>query len=274
MFGLKVESRAASALFLALPQDQYLVSAGAHLGRWRHERGPAWFFQASGVDENDDHLRWLSSARPRLRSVLEVTVVDSEVATPPRRLPRQPIDWHVFFARQMREEQTRLLFLEDRLRRLLAGSQVLESPWVNKPAAVAVRVSLNKRVLGRIAVEQPGGLSATVYAKRRGRRTSAALSIHGGAQFGTRSWRWYDWSSLSQPLRLGDQVRLEFVEPRNLMSNIVQSTEHDASTRQAIAAEIADIQQRLRSDHYATEEALMRTCTQTRPRPHRYSRSE
>ena len=272
MFGLKVTLRGSEPIVLALPQDRYVVSAGARLGHRRHERAPGWQFQASGIDENDDDLRWFSAKCPRRQSALNISVVDSANATLPRRIPGRHVDWHDVFAQQIQHDRARLVLLEERLRHVLAGTHVAAPPWVGKPATVAIRVSLNDRLLGRITVEQPGVLSATVYAKRKGSRRSAALSIQGGAQTGPQSWRWYDWTHLSRPLEVGDRVRLEFIDPQTSTPNTVRTIENDVSTRQAVAAEIANIRTRLRSDYYARQEASMREYSQARPKPHRYPR--
>gem|GEM_PF-4657016 len=259
-------------MVLALPQDRYLVSVGASVGRPQGGRGPQWQFQGSGIDENDDALRWFSEDCPRIGSSWNIVVVNSATAASPRRVPRRRIAWHQVFVRQIEQEEARLRLLEDRLRALMVNAVVGERTWTTKPPAIAVRVRVNGRDFGNVSIERPGVLSITVYAKLRDKQQGAALSIHGGTQLGPQTWRRYDWSRVNQRLEVGDKVSLEFVEPRRLVSNSVRNIERDVWMRANIAAEIAEIRGRLRSNYYAEQEANMREYSLSRPKPHRYPR--
>ena len=272
MFGLRVKQSGSAAVILALPQERYLVSAGASIGRRRGQKGPAWRFQASGLDDNDDALRWLSSACPPIGARLSITIINSATATSPRRLPRRLFDWQNVFARQIEREKARLEVLEARLRQLAAGGIVAEQTWTGNSPPVALRVRVNDRDLGRLGVEQPGVLTVTVYAKTRGKQQVAALNISSGAQFGPRAWRWHDWSLANQRLAVADKLSLEVVEPRRLLPNTVRAVERDSATRASISAEIAEIRGRLHSKYYAEQETSMREHSRSRAKPHRYPR--
>ena len=88
---------------MALPQDDYVVVAGAS---WRRSspRTPAEsLFHGTGLDDRYDHLKWLWIRDPARRLWMDIEVVDASVAAKPRRLPRRAIDWKEFFEK-MREK--------------------------------------------------------------------------------------------------------------------------------------------------------------------------
>jgi hypothetical protein len=77
MLGLRVRLPGQRTTFLALPYDEYLVSAGARLGRRRHAAGLRSYFQGSGIDDRGDALEWFLSKQPAIGSTVEITVVET-----------------------------------------------------------------------------------------------------------------------------------------------------------------------------------------------------
>src|SRR5262245_6384128 len=102
MVGLRVHVRGRSLVTAALPQDDYLVVAGASWRRSRPRRGAEWYFQTTGIDDRGDHLRWLWIREPSRRFWMDITVVDVTAAAVPRRIRRRTIDWRALVER-MRE---------------------------------------------------------------------------------------------------------------------------------------------------------------------------
>lgn len=271
MFGLKVRVQGQPPMLLALPQEQCLVSAGAHVGGRRGaRRAPS--LSGTGIDDREDHLSWFSMDPAPLGSALDITVIDTTTGTAPRRKPRRAIDWQHFFAEMAARERKREVVLAQRLKHLLAGGTYTEPSWRCEPAQAGVRVSLNGKVLLRVAVRQPGSLSATVFAKLRDGRKSAALHVQGGTQLAPMTWHRYDWPQATTRLKLGDRVNIQIIPPHRLDRNELKEVTHDATTLGAVSTELAKIQRRLSSDYYARELAQMLALPPAPP-PRCYPRS-
>ena len=167
----------------------------------------------------------------------------------------------------------RVAELESRLRKLQSGLSYRPPKWPSQPAAVAFRVVHNGRQLGRIAVADPGALSVDVYAKRRGRRETINLMVHGGDHLGPRTWQWYKWAWCERRLKVGDRVRVDIISPQNLAPNRVRRVDAaDAVSRADILRELSELRRRLKADRYRKETANMLEAEQSRLPPRRYPR--
>jgi hypothetical protein len=269
MFGLRVRLPGEPEISLALPHDQYLVSAAAHVHRRLHAKRANWYFQGSGIDDRDDHLGWFLASQVDVGFVMDVAVVDLPTWTVPRRKRRTEIDWHAMMTRARESDRQRVAMLESRLARLRSGLP-LEPSGPEDPPTVAFRLLLNGRSLGSVSVNEPGALTVTVYAKRRAAKETAILDIHGGTQLDESTWRWYRWAWAPRPLDLGDRVRIQLVHPKRSKPNVVRGLDGPPATPAGILAELRALKHRLRSNYYASEEMAMGAVE--RPAPRSYPR--
>jgi hypothetical protein len=273
MLGLRVHVRGRPPLTLALPQDHYLVTAGASWDRRSPRKQAASCFHGTGMDDRADHLKWFWVKNPPRRLWMDVVVVDEAVAAAPRRHPRRAIDWKDFFRKLRAKDLKRTRELEARMRQARSGTFYREPVWAAHPPALGFRVTLNRRELGRFAVSDPGALSINVYVKHRSDAHDAYLVIHGGDHVGPNSWRWRKWPRDTRRLRVGDRVRIEVVAPIRLSSSRVGRLDTTEVTDIAgITRELKELHKRLQSDSYRKEVANMLRYERERPPPRRYSR--
>jgi len=273
MLGLRVRVRGHPTLTLALLQDSYLVSAGASWRRHGRSRTAQLHFQGTGIDDRDDHLKWLWVPDPPPASWIDVSVVEASTPTVPRRHRRRKINWRQFFSRIRERDLRRIAELETRLRKLKSGTPYPVPIWSSRPPAVGFRVTLNGRQLGRIGVADPGSLSVAVYARQRNERQSVYLSVHGGDQLGHQTWRWCEWAWGERRLSIGDRVRIAFIPPVRLDTNGVGELDTREAVRPTdISKELRELRMWLKSDLYRKETAAMLEAERTRFPARRYSR--
>ena len=273
MLGVRVHVRGRSPLTLALPQEDYVVVAGASWGRSSPKRHAESYFHGTGIDDRYDHLRWFWLRNPAPRMWMDIAVVDASVADAPRRTARRAIHWKAFFEKVRARELQRRTQLEARLRQARSGISYRESIWATHPPALGFRVTLNDRELGRIGVSDPGSLSIDIVVRRHPDKHSAYLSIHGGDRVGQRSWRWRKWPGDNRRLQVGDRVRIEVVAPVRLSSGRLKGLKTTEVTDVAgITRELKELHKRLKSDYYSKETADMLRAERERLAARRYPR--
>lgn len=265
--------RGRSPLTLALPQEDYVVVAGASWHRTSPRTHAESYFHGTGVDDRADHLRWLWIGDPARRLWMDTAVVDASVAAAPRRQPRREIHWKAFFEKVRAKDLKRARELQARLRQTGSGISYREHRWATHSPALGFRVTLNRRELGRIAVSDPGSLSVDVVVRQRPDKHSVYLMIHGGDRVGQCSWHWRKWPGDIRPLEVGDRVRIEVVAPVRLSGGRVQGLETTEVTDVAgITRELKELRKRLKSDYYRKETADMLRVEQERLPARRYPR--
>src|SRR5687767_6388553 len=122
MLGLRVQVRGCAPIVAALTQKKpYLVSAGASWRRKSRRSIARSSIHGTGMDDRDDHLRWLSVQNPPRGSWIDIAVVDASIATAPRRLPRPRMDWRSVFAAIRGRERARIADLQVRLDQVRSG---------------------------------------------------------------------------------------------------------------------------------------------------------
>ena len=273
MLGLRVLVRGRYPLTLALPQEDYVIQAGASWRRSGQRTRAESYFHGTGIDDRADYLKWLWIRNPARRLWMDIAVVDALVAAAPRRQPRRAIHWKEFFEKLRAKDLKRGMELDVRLREARSGIYYREPRWVAHPPALGFRVTLNRRELGRFGVSDPGSLSIDVVLRHRFNKQSAHLSVHGGDRVGQSSWRWRTWPCDGRRLKVGDRLRIEVVAPVRLSGGRVQGIETTEVTDVAnITRELKELHKRLKSGYYRRETADMLRAERERLPARRYPR--
>jgi hypothetical protein len=273
MLSLRVRVRGRHPLTLALPQEDYVIAAGASWRRASPRKSAESYFHGTGLDDRFDHLRWLWIRDPVRRLWIDIEVVDASVAVPPRRQPRRAIHWKEFFEKLRAKDLKRAKELDVRLREARSGIYYQEPRWAAHPPALGFRVTLNRRELNRLGVSDPGALSIDVVLRHRFNKQSAHLSVNGGDRVGQSSWRPRTWPCDGRRLTIGDRLRIEVVAPVRLSRGRGQGIETtEVSDVASITRELKELNKRLTSGYYRRSTADMLRVERERPPARRYPR--
>ena len=173
MFGLRVRMPGRAPVTMALDQSDYHVGAEATWRRTRHRRlarKPRLSFSGTGLDDQSDLLRWFSFEPSASGAWMEITVVETAIADPPRRQPRLKVDWDAAHQRRLKAD----------CREIASLTRVLRRPDLRRPPApvpppplwaeYGFVVSLDDQVIGSAGVAGHGEVSVQLVVKRKGRR--------------------------------------------------------------------------------------------------------
>jgi hypothetical protein len=272
MIGLHIQVRGRRPVTEVLDQDNYLVAAGAVWRRTSPRHGAVAYFHGSGIDDRNDHVRWLRVPGIGRGDRLDIAIVDARTGTVPVRCPRRNIDWRKVLAEQRQKDLKRSRELEERLRDLQVGKRFPERTWVRRLPAIAFRLKVNGRELGKVAVSDPGSLGIGVVVTRRA-KYEARLSVHGSDRIGRyssreRRWPWHD-----RRLRVGDRVSIEVVSPVGLSRGRIGKVQtSEPRGVQDIAQHLKQLRTRLASDYYRVEAVSLERAKRERSPARRYSR--
>jgi len=266
MLGLRVTVRGRQPVVMALSDELPIVRAGVGFRTGLRSKSG---IGATGLDDRDDHVHWLWSRAVPTGAWIEIEVVDVREGDVPVRPARTKVDWRLRF-REMRErDERRLAQLERRLKRLPHVVLWKES----RPPRGGLELSLNGRMLSRLAVGHPGAVSVDVAGIRPpGRRPKFELKIFGTERLAPRVWRRSKWPWNGRRLRIGDTVRITVVPAARAQVAKVRELEvYEPRTKDEILADIARLRKHMRPSWYEKEAAMMLAHDRRRPPPRRYA---
>jgi hypothetical protein len=271
MYGLRVQIPGRPPVTMALNQAKYHVSADAIFRRrlWpRPSRKPRLELTGRGMDDREDFLHWFTVEPPARQSWMEISIVETTVADPPRR--RRLRSSH---SRWKERYQRDLVKLSRRLRTMKSPPPPPTIPPPPSRAEYGLVVSIDGRVIGSAGVAGHGTVSITVLLKRRARRLLLVLNAHGGEHLGIETWRWRCWPWADhRELDVGQRIRIEMGPPDRLdLGEIREVRSYLARTKQEIRERLASVRRALRNADAQFREAAIRE--EKRPPPRSYPRA-
>jgi len=258
---------------MALNHASYQVSADAS-ARWRlRGKTPTFKFIGGGMDDRMDYLKWFEVQPAGAGAWMEITVVETSTADPPRR-QRRRMGTRLRRQRALARTRRQIADLTRRLQRPDWQPTVLPVPPPPARADFGFVVTLDGRVVGSAGLGGRGGLSVSVFLIRRGRRLIVRLHVHGGESFGpvTHRWRRWAWGDLRE-IDVGQRVRIEVGRrPERLDQGEIREVRHYLpTTRQEARAWLAD-QRREVKNHGRTRRQIDEH-ERSRPPPRAYPRA-
>jgi len=272
--GLRARCSSHPAITMALDQERYVVSAGAFWKAKRNSKRPTILFHGTGIDDKDDAVVWFSQTQPSSGSWIEIEIVETDSGDWPRRTPRRKVDWRAIFRRKQARDRRTLEALSMRIQRL--GPQPVSArEWDRslRPPSCGFLLTLDDQALGRIGVGNPGSMHVDVFLKRSAKGVSIRLQADGSETLGSDARRWRHWSWVERPLRIGQRLRIDVVEPTDLdLGDVRRVVSFVPRGESEIRSAIKGLRAAIRSNLYSKQARQMITLNRNRPEPRHYPR--
>jgi hypothetical protein len=275
MYGLRVQLPGRPPVTMALDQQKYQVSVYARW-HWRlHGKQARSEFSGTGMDDRDDLLRWFRLIPATGQEWVEITVVDTTTADPPRRARRRQLDWHALMRRRRQMDRRQWAQLSRLVQQPESHPPPLPPPPVRAEGGFVVEV--DGQFHGSAGIGGRGWVGVSVLVARKGRRLAVNLGVHGGEKLARDTYRWRNWPwGRLEELDVGDRVRIELGTPDRLDLGEIASIDRLQLrhwTKEMMREELADLTRKLQNGRFYTRMARERIALdRSRPRPRSYPR--